>query len=186
MFQARSRNDKFWVKTSRGAADTASFVRFSQPTRRKSSNLGTSGQKHSWKPATPQQQKRAATLSSFNSETFRLRGVRCGVVEGQLSKDGEGEAALPGMRGSGPSGVSSTGRCCADAPQPEVFNLVGSGGEVQPFSQKVRASRLARSNQAPSSARRKNASATKQSAESHGRRLRSPESKPTSSTSRNS
>ena len=36
------------------------------------------------------------------------------------------------------------GRRSPDAPQPEVFNLVGSGSEVQPFSQKVRASRLAR------------------------------------------
>ncbi len=50
-----------------------------------------------------------------------------GIVEGQPAKDGETEAALLGMRGSGPFGISSKGRRSANAPQPEVFNLVGGG-----------------------------------------------------------
>ena len=72
--------------------------------------------------------------------------AECGAElwKGSFLRMEKAEAALPGMCGSGPSGVSSTGRCCADAPQPEVFSLVGSGREVQPFPQKVRASRLAR------------------------------------------
>src|SRR5215510_13799186 len=56
----------------------------------------------------------------------------------------EGEAALSGMRGSGSSGVYSARRHGADAPEPEVFKLVGGGSEVQSFAKKVRAPRPAR------------------------------------------
>ena len=107
-------------------------------------------------------------------------------MEGELSKDGEGEAALYGVRGYRSSGVYSAGRCRANAPESEVFDLVRRGRQVQPFPQKVRATGLARRTRRPRTGARKNASATKPNAESHGRRLRLLASKPTISTSYNS
>ena len=107
-------------------------------------------------------------------------------MEGELSKDGEGEAALFGMRGSGPSGVYSTRRCRADAPEPEVFDLVRRGGQVQPFPQKVRTTRLARRIRRPRTRAGRMPQRRRKAPGSHGRRLRWSASKPTISTSHNS
>ena len=114
--------------------------------------------------------------------------AECGAElwKGSFLRMEKAEAALSGMRGSGPSGVSATGRCCADAPQPEVFDLVCRGGEVQPFSQKVRASRLTRRIRRPRARAGRMPQRRRKAPSRHGRRPRSLGSEPTTSTSRNS
>ena len=112
--------------------------------------------------------------------------AECGaeLLKGSLLRM-ENRSRLPRMRRSRPSGVSSTRRRCADTPQPEIFNLVGRNNEIQPFSQKLERRGLL-VDPVLLNVRRRNVSATKEGAKSRARRLRSPESELTTSTSRNS